>query len=146
VDPLRHPHVRGLIQPGGGSSGRIAWPDELCHHSRAVPTYDYQCRSCGSMTEVIHSMLEEGPRVCERCGGELRRVLYPAGIIFKGSGFYRTDSRGNGATSSTEPAAAAGSSTGTAPKGDAPKGDSSKGESASKGDSASGKTPSPTTD
>ena len=45
------------------------------------------------MTEVIHSMLEEGPTVCERCGGELRRVLYPSGIIFKGSGFYRTDSR-----------------------------------------------------
>ena len=65
-----------------------------------MPTYDYQCRSCGSMTEVIHSMLEEGPDVCERCGGQLRRVLYPTGIIFKGSGFYRTDSR-NGAASST---------------------------------------------
>jgi putative FmdB family regulatory protein len=73
----------------------------LCHHSAAVPTYDYQCRSCGSVTELIHSMLEEGPSVCERCGGELRRVLYPTGIIFKGSGFYRTDSRAGG-TSSTE--------------------------------------------
>jgi putative FmdB family regulatory protein len=67
-----------------------------------VPTYDYQCRSCGSVTEVIHSMLEEGPSVCERCGGELRRVLYPTGIIFKGSGFYRTDSR-EGRTSSVTP-------------------------------------------
>jgi putative FmdB family regulatory protein len=67
-----------------------------------VPTYDYQCRSCGTVTEVIHSMLEEGPSVCERCGGELRRVLYPAGIIFKGSGFYRTDSRANGSSASTE--------------------------------------------
>jgi len=66
-----------------------------------VPTYDYQCRSCGSMTEVIHSMLEEGPQVCERCGGQLRRVLYPTGIIFKGSGFYRTDSRNGGPSSST---------------------------------------------
>jgi putative FmdB family regulatory protein len=69
-----------------------------------VPTYDYQCRSCGSTTEVIHSMLEDGPKVCERCGGELRRVLYPTGIIFKGSGFYRTDSRAS--------AKAAGGSTG----------------------------------
>ena len=43
-------------------------------------------------------MLEEGPSVCERCGGELRRVLFPAGIIFKGSGFYRTDSRAGGST------------------------------------------------
>ena len=66
-----------------------------------MPTYDYQCRSCGSVTEVIHSMLEDGPSVCERCGGELRRVLYPTGIIFKGSGFYRTDSRKNGSSSDT---------------------------------------------
>lgn len=66
-----------------------------------MPTYDYQCRSCGTVTEVIHSMLEEGPSVCERCGGELRRVLYPAGIIFKGSGFYRTDSRSGTKTADT---------------------------------------------
>jgi putative FmdB family regulatory protein len=69
-----------------------------------VPTYDYQCRSCGSVTEVIHSMLEEGPSVCERCGGELRRVLYPAGIIFKGSGFYRTDSRATSSAAADTPA------------------------------------------
>ena len=50
-------------------------------------------------------MLEDGPSVCERCGGELRRVLYPTGIIFKGSGFYRTDSRSDG-TPATEPKAA----------------------------------------
>lgn len=58
-----------------------------------MPTYDYQCRSCGTVTEVIHSMLADGPTTCERCGGELRRVLFPTGIIFKGSGFYRNDSR-----------------------------------------------------
>lgn len=76
-----------------------------------MPTYDYQCRACGSVTEVIHSMLEDGPSVCERCGGELRRVLYPSGIIFKGPGFYRTDSRpsatdgsGTGSSSTSDPA------------------------------------------
>jgi len=74
-----------------------------------VPTYDYRCRSCGSVTEVIHSMLEDGPAVCERCGGELRRVLFPSGIIFKGSGFYRTDSRA-GASSGTDGSTAKGSS------------------------------------
>jgi putative FmdB family regulatory protein len=58
-----------------------------------VPTYDYQCRACGNVTEVIHSMQEDGPSVCELCGGKLRRVLFPTGIIFKGSGFYRNDSR-----------------------------------------------------
>jgi putative FmdB family regulatory protein len=59
----------------------------------AVPTYDYQCRSCGFITEVVHSMLDEGPTACERCGGQLRRVIHPTGIIFKGGGFYKTDSR-----------------------------------------------------
>lgn len=80
---------------------RVAPCTKLWDHAGAVPTYDYQCRSCGSVTEVIHSMLEDGPSVCERCGGELRRVLYPTGIIFKGSGFYRTDSRKSGSASDT---------------------------------------------
>jgi putative FmdB family regulatory protein len=75
-----------------------------------VPTYDYQCRDCGNVIEVIHSMLEDGPAVCERCGGELRRVIYPSGIIFKGSGFYRTDSR---ASSSGSDSAASSGSDGT---------------------------------
>ena len=52
-------------------------------------------------------MQESGPERCERCGGELRRVFFPAGIIFKGSGFYKTDSRsaGSSSTSSTSPSA-----------------------------------------
>jgi putative FmdB family regulatory protein len=58
-----------------------------------VPTYDYQCRSCGVITEVVHSMLEDGPIECDRCGGPLRRVVHPTGIIFRGSGFYKNDSR-----------------------------------------------------
>jgi len=78
-----------------------------------VPTYDYQCRECGHTIEVIHSMTEVGPERCERCGGELRRVLFPAGIIFKGSGFYKTDSRSSGSsTSSTSAASATPPSTG----------------------------------
>ena len=75
-----------------------------------MPTYDYLCRDCGNVTEVIHSMLEDGPTVCEICGGTLRRVLFPTGIIFKGPGFYRNDSRaggsGDGSGSGAEKAAA----------------------------------------
>jgi putative FmdB family regulatory protein len=71
--------------------------------------YDYQCRSCGTVTEVIHSMLESGPTTCERCGGALRRVIFPSGIIFKGSGFYSTDSRSGKKSASTTPAIGAGS-------------------------------------
>ncbi len=66
-----------------------------------MPTYDYACRACGTVTEVIHSMAEDGPSTCELCGGALRRVIHPAGIIFKGSGFYRNDSRSS--SSSTLP-------------------------------------------
>ena len=81
-----------------------------------MPTYDYQCRSCGRTIEVIHSMLVDGPTTCEVCGGELRRVIHPSGIIFKGTGFYKTDSRssaGSGPSSrsaSSKPAAKDGSS------------------------------------
>ena len=74
-----------------------------------MPTYDYQCRDCGNVIEVIHSMLEDGPTVCERCGGGLRRVIYPTGIIFKGSGFYRTDSRASGSGSDSPTGAPASS-------------------------------------
>lgn len=55
-------------------------------------------------------MLEDGPTVCERCGGVLRRVLFPSGIIFKGSGFYRNDSRAGSADSESGSEKAAGSS------------------------------------
>jgi putative FmdB family regulatory protein len=64
-----------------------------------LPTYDYQCRTCGHIIEVIHPMTEDGPSTCEVCGGALRRILYPAGIIFKGGGFYKTDSRSSSSSS-----------------------------------------------
>jgi putative FmdB family regulatory protein len=99
-----------------------------------VPTYDYQCRSCGFITEVVHSMLEDGPTECERCGGQLRRVFHPTGIIFKGGGFYKTDSRSastggsassssGGPTGSGDSSAPATTSTdsGSTDKGSAPK-------------------------
>ena len=50
-------------------------------------------------------MQESGPERCEQCGGELRRVFFPAGIIFKGSGFYKTDSRSAGPASTSTSAA-----------------------------------------
>ncbi|HEX7173404.1 MAG TPA: FmdB family zinc ribbon protein [Candidatus Limnocylindria bacterium] len=86
--------------PDPAAGGRVAATRSRCHDLGSVPTYDYQCRSCGAVTEVIHAMTEDGPSVCEICGGALRRVLYPAGIIFKGSGFYRTDSRAAGSSPS----------------------------------------------
>jgi putative FmdB family regulatory protein len=59
-----------------------------------MPTYEYACTECGDRTEVVQSISDAPPTICTVCGGQLRRVFSPVGIVFKGSGFYRTDSRG----------------------------------------------------
>jgi putative FmdB family regulatory protein len=66
-----------------------------------VPTYQYACTDCGDRSEVVQRFTDDPLTVCSACGGKLRKVFSPVGIVFKGSGFYRTDSR-NG--SSTVPA------------------------------------------
>lgn len=58
-----------------------------------MPLYEYQCRACGKRTEVRHGFKETFEDACVECGGEMARVYSPAGIVFKGSGFYLTDSR-----------------------------------------------------
>ncbi|MDP8955800.1 MAG: FmdB family transcriptional regulator [Actinomycetota bacterium] len=58
-----------------------------------MPTYEYACQSCGSHIEVYQRFSDEPKRECGVCGGPLRKVFHPAGILFKGSGFYATDSR-----------------------------------------------------
>src|SRR5213080_5050749 len=58
-----------------------------------MPTYEYACKTCGHHLEVVQSFKDEPLRVCPNCDGELRKVFSPIGIAFKGSGFYRTDSR-----------------------------------------------------
>jgi len=59
----------------------------------AMPTYEYECRHCGIRFERRQSVYDEPVSECPDCGGAVRRVLFPVGIIFKGSGFYITDSR-----------------------------------------------------
>ncbi len=58
-----------------------------------MPLYDYRCRACSKVTEVRHGFGMVHEEACPACGGELARVFSPAGIVFKGSGFYLTDSR-----------------------------------------------------
>ncbi|MDF2741109.1 MAG: regulatory protein FmdB family [Actinomycetia bacterium] len=65
-----------------------------------MPTYEYACTECGDRTEVVQSFSDAPPTTCPVCGGVLRRVFSPVGIVFKGSGFYRTDSRGKPSSSS----------------------------------------------
>ncbi len=68
-----------------------------------MPTYQYTCTECGEPLEVVQKFTDAALTACAACGGRLRKVFSPVGIVFKGSGFYRTDSR-NG-SSATAPAA-----------------------------------------
>jgi len=58
-----------------------------------VPTYQYSCTECGEQIEAVQKFTDEPLQVCSSCGGKLRKVFSPVGIVFKGSGFYRNDSR-----------------------------------------------------
>jgi putative FmdB family regulatory protein len=58
-----------------------------------MPTYEYACRECGEHVEVVQSFKDEPLTECPHCGGPLRKVFAPVGIVLKGSGFYKTDSR-----------------------------------------------------
>jgi putative FmdB family regulatory protein len=58
-----------------------------------MPTYEYECTVCGQQIEVFQRFSEDPLTTCGVCGGKLRKVFHPAGIVFKGSGFYATDSR-----------------------------------------------------
>ena len=58
-----------------------------------MPTYQYSCTGCGEQLEVVQSFSDPALTVCPACQGRLRKVFNTVGIVFKGSGFYRTDSR-----------------------------------------------------
>jgi putative FmdB family regulatory protein len=79
-----------------------------------VPTYQYVCTECGGQLEAVQKFTDDALTVHEDCGGRLRKVFSPVGIVFKGSGFYRTDSRGSG-SSGGSPSDGNGSSSGSDP-------------------------------
>ncbi len=58
-----------------------------------LPTYEYVCTDCGTDLEVVQSIKDDALTVCPSCGGKLRKVFGNVGVVFKGSGFYKTDSR-----------------------------------------------------
>jgi len=81
-----------------------------------MPLYDYQCRACSKVTEVRHGFREAYEGTCPECGSDqLARVFNPAGIVFKGSGFYVTDSRKAPASESSSAPASSGTTTPAAP-------------------------------
>jgi putative FmdB family regulatory protein len=61
-----------------------------------MPTYGYRCGTCGNEFEIQQRITDQPLLTCPKCGGKLSKMLYPAGIIFKGSGYYTTDYKGSG--------------------------------------------------
>lgn len=65
-----------------------------------MPTYQYQCTECGEGLEAVQKFTDDALTECPACNGRLKKVFSAVGIVFKGSGFYRNDSRGSSSSSS----------------------------------------------
>ncbi|MFE7353836.1 FmdB family zinc ribbon protein [Streptomyces sp. NPDC057543] len=76
-----------------------------------MPTYQYQCTECGEGLEAVQKFTDDALTVCPSCEGRLKKVFSAVGIVFKGSGFYRNDSRGS--SSSSAPASSSAKTTGS---------------------------------
>ncbi|GAC1382726.1 MAG: hypothetical protein NVSMB48_14140 [Marmoricola sp.] len=100
-----------------------------------MPTYQYTCNDCGHFLEAVQSFSDDALTVCPACGGTLRKIYNAVGVVFKGSGFYRTDSRGS--TSAAE----SGSSSAPASKPDSTTPSGSTGSSTAGSSSTSTATP-----
>src|SRR5438876_3412851 len=97
-----------------------------------MPLYDYKCLSCQKVTEVRHGFGEDMTGPCPECGGKLARVFNPAPIVFKGSGFYVTDSRGKSQSTPAKESASPDAPGKDAPAKDAPAKDAPVKEAAAK--------------
>lgn len=109
-----------------------------------MPTYEYRCKSCGEHLEVVQSFTDDPLTECPSCEGDLRKVFGSIGISFKGSGFYKTDSRAAAKASSSSAASTSSSSSSTSPNGSSSEsstsGDSSTTSGSSSSDSSSSDT------
>jgi putative FmdB family regulatory protein len=103
-----------------------------------VPTYQYTCTDCGEPLEAVQKFSDDALTVCPACGGKLRKVFSAVGIVFKGSGFYRTDSR-KGAEVGAGAAKANGSDAGSADSGGSSSSESSFGKPGESGSGQAGK-------
>jgi putative FmdB family regulatory protein len=95
-----------------------------------VPTYQYACTECGEDLEAVQKFSDDPLTVCPACGGKLRKVFSPVGIVFKGSGFYRNDSRVSSSKGAKDKSLN-GSSTDSSSSGDKPAGTDQKTSSSS---------------
>ncbi|WP_306333219.1 FmdB family zinc ribbon protein [Streptomyces sp. KL118A] len=100
-----------------------------------MPTYQYQCTECGEGLEAVQKFTDDALTVCPSCDGRLKKVFSAVGIVFKGSGFYRNDSRGS--SSSSTPANASSKSASGSSSGGSSTSDSKAASSSSSSDSKS---------
>ena len=101
-----------------------------------MPTYQYSCTECGHFFEIVQSFSEDSLTVCPECDGRLRKVFNAVGVVFKGSGFYRNDSRA-AQSSSDAPAKSPSSNGGSSEGSSGDSGGASKSETASSSSSSS---------
>ena len=107
-----------------------------------MPTYEYRCKSCDHGFDIVQSFADDALTTCPECGEEtLKKVFGNVGIAFKGSGFYKTDSRSSSSSSSSSTSAASSDSSkgssGEGGSGSSSSDSSSKGDASSKSDSSS---------
>lgn len=99
-----------------------------------MPTYSYACTECDNRFDIVQSFSDDSLTVCPQCSGKLRKLFNTVGIVFKGSGFYRNDSRGSSSSSESAGSDSSGS------KESSSSSDKSSGSSASSTSSSSGST------
>lgn len=91
------PYFYAKTRESADDGRHVSGPDtEVLQMAR----YDYRCSDCGNVFEVVHSMSEHPAITCPKCGAPCERVFKPALISFKGTGFYNTDQRGGGSSTS----------------------------------------------
>ncbi|MFC8844217.1 FmdB family zinc ribbon protein [Streptomyces griseoincarnatus] len=96
-----------------------------------MPTYQYQCTECGEGLEAVQKFTDDALTECPSCQGRLKKVFSAVGIVFKGSGFYRNDSRGSSSSSSPVSSKSSGSSSSSSSSSDSGSSSSSSGSSGS---------------
>ncbi|MGK2880271.1 MAG: FmdB family zinc ribbon protein [Mycobacterium sp.] len=82
-----------------------------------MPTYSYACTECTNKFDAVQSFSEDALTTCPQCSGRLRKLFNSVGVVFKGSGFYRTDSRESAKSSDPSSSSSSESSSGTSPSG-----------------------------
>lgn len=107
-----------------------------------MPLYEYRCRDCGHQFEIQQLLSDDALTECPACSGDLRKVFSPVGIAFKGSGFYKTDSRTSSGTGTGSTGADSGSDSSSGGSDSSSGSDSSTSSTSSTGDGA---TTTPTT-